>query len=393
MRPLEGTRIVDLSKVVAGPLCAQYLGDLGADVIKVEPPGVGDDTRAWLPKKQGESATFLAVNHNKRSIAVDLKTEQGRAIVHELVKRADVVIQGFGAGTAQRLHVDYDTLRTINERLIYCEISGYGRNGPMGGEPGYDVMLQAFSGMLSTIGQKDGTVARVSFSPVDMGTGMHAVSGILAALLNRSTTGKGAYVEVSLLDTAMGYMSYMAHNFWASGRVPSPQGTAHPSLCPYQAFRTQDGQIMLGVGNDRLWQRFCREAGLQAHMDAPEFATNENRVAHFDQTCDLVQARLLEDTTASWLLRLQAAGVPSAPLHTLDQALGHEQLQARGLVVSSEHATLGDVQHIAYPVAFDHQPRTPRRAPPVLGEHTREILAEIGIDDIDALLAGKIVAS
>lgn len=383
MRPLEGVRILDLSKVLAGPLCAQYLGDMGADVIKVEPPGVGDDTRAWPPMTAGESATFLAVNHNKRSLAVDLKSPKGKEVVHQLVARADVVIQGFGAGTAKRLEVDYDHLRKLNPGLIYCEISGYGRDGPMGAEPGYDVMLQAFSGMISTIGQKDGAAARVSFSPVDLGTGMHAVSGILAALLHKKNTGEGAYVEVSLLDTAMGYMSYMAHNYWASGKVPTPQGTAHPSLCPYQAFRTADGQLMLGVGNDRLWQRFCKVAGMESHVNHPDFATNAARVGNFDRTCELVQARLETDTTASWLKRLTAAGVPNSPIHTLDQALEHEQVLARNIVVSSEHPTLGAVRHVAYPVRFNNEPRAPKRPAPVLGQHTSEILAELGYDDTD----------
>lgn len=378
MRPLQGIRILDLSKVLAGPLCAQYLGDLGADVIKVEPPGSGDETRGWLPQKDGESASFMAVNHNKRGLALDLKSPEGKQIVRELVARADVVIQGFGAGTAQRLGVDYQSLRDINPSLIYCEISGYGRDGPWGQEPGYDVMLQAFSGMISTIGQKDGPQARVSFSPVDLGTGLHAVSGILAAVLHKKNTGEGGYVEVSLLDTAMGFMGYMSHNYWFSGVAPSRMGTAHPSLCPYQAFRTQDGELMLGVGNDRLWQRFCQEAGLAQYAEDPDFSTNAQRVNRFEQTCALVQQVLEQDTTQSWLSRLRRAGVPVAPLHTLDQALAHEQVKARNIVVQSRHPTVGDLRHIAYPVTFNNEPRGVSRTPPLLGQHTSEILGEIG---------------
>ncbi|HRO54644.1 MAG TPA: CoA transferase, partial [Alicycliphilus sp.] len=262
MQPLKGLKVVDLTKVLAGPLCGQYLGEYGADVIKVETVG-GDDTRRWLPQVQGESAIFVAVNHNKRSIAVDLKTQQGRDIVHRLVKDADIVLQGFGGGTAKKLGVDYETLCALNDRLIYCEISGFGRNGPLGNAPGYDVMLQAFSGMLSTMGQPEGDYARASFSPVDIGTAMNTLSGVLAAVIERGRTGKGLYLEVSLLDTALGFMTYMAQSYWQSGVNPRPMGTAHPSMVPYQAFEAQDGAIMLGAGNDAQWQRFCAVAGLQ----------------------------------------------------------------------------------------------------------------------------------
>ncbi|MCD0502206.1 CoA transferase [Bordetella petrii] len=378
MRPLEGVRVLDLSKVLAGPLCAQYLGDLGADVIKVEPPGGGDETRSWTPQREGEAAAFMAVNQNKRGIAVDMKSPEGMEIIRQLVEKSDVVIQGFASGTARKLGVDYESLKQINSRIVYCEISGYGRDGPMGNEPGYDVMLQAFSGMISTIGQRGGPAARVSFSPVDLGTGMHATSGILAGLMNRATTGEGCYVEVSLLDTAMGFMGYMASNYWFSNAVPVRMGMAHPSLCPYQAFRTQNGEVMLGVGNDRIWKKFCAEAGLVEYMEDPRFKTNADRVKNFDATCDIVQARLLSDTTESWIKRLRAAGVPISPLHTLAEALEHEQVVARGIVVESEHVRLGKIRHVAYPVSFNKAAREVRRAPPMLGEHTREILAELG---------------
>jgi formyl-CoA transferase len=378
MEPLRGIRVLDFSKVLAGPLCAQYLGDMGADVIKVEPPRKGDDTRAWPPFQGSESATFMAVNHNKRSLAIDLKTAEGQRIAHTLAKKSDVVIQGFGAGTARRLAIDYETLREHNPALVYCEISGYGRSGPLGEEPGYDVMLQAFSGIISTIGQPDGDFARVSFSLVDLGTGVHALSGILAALLHSRQTGEGALVEVSLLDTAMGYMGYLAHNYWASGVPPRRMGTAHPSLCPYQVFETRDGKIMLGVGNDRAWQRFCALAGLEDYRDDPRFATNADRVRHFDETCRLVQDRMRSDTTSSWLRCLRDAGVPAAPIHRLDEALAHEQVQARGIVVESRHPTAGAVRHIAHPVTFNGDARDVKRTPPRLGEHSLEVLREAG---------------
>jgi len=394
MNALQGIRVLDLSKVLAGPLCGQYLGELGAQVIKVEPSGHGDDTRAWLPQEQGQSATFLAVNHNKRSLAVDLKTDEGRQIVHTLAAQADVVLQGFGGGTATRLGVDYDTLAALNPRLIYCEISGYGRNGPLGQEPGYDVMLQAFSGMLSTMGAPDGKLARASFSPIDVGTGMHALSGILAALLERQKTGRGMYVEVSLLDTAMGFMGYLAQNYWRSGKRPRPMGTAHPAMTPYQVFEAADGPIMIGVGNDAQWRRFCPVAGLQDVMNAPDFATNAARVARFEQTVALVQERIATQPVAHWLHALRRAGVPCAPIHTLDQALAHPQVAARELIVQSEHPTLGTMVNIGWPVRFDNQPRRALRAPPLLGQHTDEVLLQAGYDPatIASLKARGVVA-
>lgn len=378
MLALQGIRVLDLSKVLAGPLCGQYLGELGADVVKVEPIGVGDDTRAWLPQEQGQSATFLSVNHNKRSIAVDLKTAEGQQIVQTLAAGADIVLQGFGGGTAARLGVDHDSLSARNPRLIYCEISGYGRTGPLGNEPGYDVMLQAFSGMISTMGDPAGKLARASFSPVDLGTGMHAFSGILAALIEREKTGNGVYLEVSLLDTALGFMGYMAQNYWRTGRAPARMGTAHPAMAPYQAFDAADGPLMIGVGNDAQWRRFCTVAGLDDHVDDPAFASNAARVANFARTVDLVQRRIATQPVAFWLQALRAAGVACSPIHTLDQALAHPQLEARQLVVESEHPVLGTVRNMGLPVRFRDGKRQARRAPPLLGQHTEEILREAG---------------
>lgn len=387
--PLKGVKVLDLSKVLAGPLCAQYLGEMGADVIKIEPPLTGDDTRAWLPLRNGESATFMSVNHNKRSLALDLKSEAGQQVVHRLAKNVDVVIQGFASGTAQRLRVDEKTLREINPRLVYCEISGYGRDGPLGKEPGYDVMLQAFGGIISTIGDPEGDLARVSFSPVDLGTGMHACSGILAALLHQRNTGEGSYVEVSLLDTALGYMVYMAHNFWASGKVPGPMGSAHPSLCPYKLFKTSDGQVMLGAANDRAWQRFCEVAGMSDYVDDPKFSTNAARVTNFDQTNELVQSFMLKKPTQYWIDELRRAGVPVAPINTLDKALEDEQVRARGIVTTTMHPKVGTLEHISQPVTFNRDKRGPVRTAPLLGEHTREILDQAGFSEQEVSELGR----
>lgn len=377
MQPLKGLKVIDLTKVLAGPLCGQYLGEYGADVIKVETTDFGDETRRWLPQDQGESAVFLAVNHNKRSLALDLKTAEGKKVIHELVKYADIVLQGYGGGTAKKLEVDYETLSSINPHLIYCEISGYGRTGPMGNEPGYDVMLQAFGGMLSTMGS-EGNYARASFSPVDIGTAMNGLSGVLAAVLERQQTGKGVYLEISLLDTALGFMTYMAQSYWRTGVNPKPMGTAHPSMSPYQAFDASDGTVMIGAGNDAQWKRFCAVAGLDEYVDHPDYATNAIRIKNLPKTQALVQDVIRKRTVNEWVTMLSKAKVPCAPIQNLGQALDHPQVASRGLFVHSDHTTLGPLKNIGHSVRFQNKDRKAVRPPPLHGEHSDAILYEAG---------------
>jgi crotonobetainyl-CoA:carnitine CoA-transferase CaiB-like acyl-CoA transferase len=376
--PLAGIKVLDLTKVLAGPLCAQYLGDMGADVIKVEPVGMGDETRGWPPFSHGFGAVFLSANRNKRSIAVDLKTQEGREIVHRLAREADVAMESFGTGVVERLGVDAATLRALNERLIYCSISGFGRQGPMRDAPGYDVILQAFCGVMALTGDEAGGHIRSPISPIDQMTGMHALTGILAALMARSQTGRGETVSVSLFDSAIGLMGYNLQTFFERGRQPPKCGSSHESLCPYQAFEAADGPVMIGVANDNLWRKFCAAAGLEAIVDDPRYRTNADRVAHRAQTLRLVQDAVATRSVGWWHETLSKAGVPCSPINSIEQLVAHPHTAASGMVLDYEHPSAGPLKGIAQPVRFGDEPRRTRKPPPAAGEHTDEVLGEAG---------------
>ena len=397
--PIAGLKVLDLSKVLAGPLCAQYLGDMGADVIKVETPNDGDETRQWPPFREsapGRDATgtvFLSANRNKRSIAIDLRSESGRGVAHRLAKGADVVIESFGPGVAARLGVDYKTLAAINPRLVHCSISGFGSVGPMRQGKGYDVILQAFCGMLAITGERDGPPVRSPFSPVDQATGLHALIGILAALLERERTGTGGLVEASLFDTATGFLGYFLQGFWERGTEPEKPGSGHESLCPYEAFETLDKPLILGVANDNLWRSFCEVAGLNAIVDDPRFRTNPVRVENRAETVAIVRAALAERPRDAWLEALNAKGIPCSPLHTLGELSEHPHTAASGMVYSYDHPVLGPLRTVAQPLRFDGKRTALRHPAPMHAEHGRDILREAGFDEreIDALAAGGAV--
>lgn len=394
-KPLQGVKVLDLTKVLAGPLCAQYLGEMGADIIKVEPVGTGDETRGWPPfRAPGLGAVFLSANRNKRSIAVDLKTEQGRAVVHRLATTCDIAIESFGTGVVERLGIDAATLRGLNSRLIYCSISGFGRAGPMRDAPGYDVILQAFCGVMALTGDESGGHIRSPISPIDQMTGTHALSGILALLYQRAVTGQGGIVNVSLYDTAMGLLGYNLQTFWEKGVQPAKCGSSHESLCPYQAFEAQDGPIMIGVANDNLWRKFCAVADLQEIVDHPDFRSNADRVRNRAQTLVRVQAALAGGTVAHWHETLSRAGIPCSPINSLAQLLAHPHTAASGMVLDYEHPAGGALKGIAQPVRFDGKPVKPGLPPPLLGQDTDAVLAEIGLsqDEIAALRDLRAVA-
>jgi formyl-CoA transferase/CoA:oxalate CoA-transferase len=377
-------RVLDLSRILSGPFATMIFADLGAEVIKLENPRTGDDTREWAPPYQGdESAYFLSVNRNKRGIAVDLKTEQGREIALRLADRADVVVENFRPGTAGRLGLGYDALTARNPGLIYASISGFGQTGPYASEPGYDAIAQALGGLMSVTGEADGEPVRVGNSTADLGAAMWAAIGILAALHARHTTGRGEWIDISLLDGQIASLTYLAGGYFASGEVPRRYGSAHPSIVPYQALRTHDGHLMVAVGNDALWRRFAPMIGMPELVDDSRFATNPQRVANRVELIRLIEAALAEKGSAVWAEELSRAGIPAGAINGIDAALVHPQVQAREMVLTVEHPTAGTLRMAGSPIKLSQYTATVRRPPPLLGEHTAEVLSELGYSAAD----------
>ncbi len=374
--PLAGIRVLDFSKVLAGPLCTQYLSDMGAQVIKVEPCGSGDDTRRWPPFDGSEGTVFLSANGNKRSLAVDLKAAQGREICQHMAKSIDIVVESFGPGVTARLGIDYDTLKALNPRLIYCGISGFGTVGPMQQGKGYDVVLQAFSGMISITGEPDGPPGRSPFSPVDQGTGLHAVIGILGALLQRAQSGAGMRVDASLFDTSLAFLSYFLQAFWQRGTEPVRAGSGHESLCPYQVFDTLDRPMILGVANDALWLAFCRVAAMPLLAARTEFRTNSDRVRHRVECVHEVASIMRSRTRDDWLAALSEAGIPASPVHSLGEVSAHPHTKASEMVFEYANSEGRLIKGVAQPLRFDGIRPDARACPPALGADSRDILLE-----------------
>lgn len=394
--PLEGRRVLDVTTSIAGPYCAQILAALGADVVKVERPDTGDDARAWGPPFwEGWSTMFLSANAGKRSLGVSLRDPDGREAVLRLAERADVFVQSLRPGLAGELGLGRDDVRARNPRIVYCTIGAYGREGPLALEPGYDALMQAAGGLISVTGEPGRAGVRVGASIIDQGTGMWAALGILAALTERDRTGKAPDVDVSLYETAIGYVGYHLAGYLADGTVPTGQGTRFPMVAPYQVFATGDGELLIAGGNDRLFRAICDVLELPELADDERFRTNPSRVARRDELCAILEERLATRTAAEWNQRLSAAGVPAAPVADVADIVSSPQTEALGILQELEQPDIPGLRLPALPVSFDGERPLHRSAPPAVGAHTAEVLGEAGYDDheIAALAARGVISS
>ncbi len=392
MQPLlSNLKVLDLSRVLAGPWASQILADLGADVIKVERPGQGDDTRSWGPPflkdEQGrdtaDGAYFVATNRGKRSITLDLQTAEGQALVKQLCRDADVVLENYKVGTLARLGLDYASLSAINPRLVYCSVTGFGQTGPRAAEPAYDFLIQAMGGLMSVTGERDdkpgGGPQKVGVPIVDLTTGVYAALGIVAALLRRSQTGQGEYIDVAMLDVQVGLLANQAMNFLLGGRVPRRTGTAHPNIQPQRTFACADGDIVIVVGNDGQFATLCEALGQPALAHDPRYVSNSQRVKNLDTLDPLLDAIFIREPRAHWLDLLKRAGVPAGSINTVPEVFDDPQVQHRGMLRRLPHPVAGEVPQVMNPLRFGQSQLRVDRAPALLGQHTDEVLAELGL--------------
>jgi len=388
--PLSHIRVLDLSRVLAGPWAGQNLADLGAEVIKVERPKIGDDSRAfgppWVKDQQGkdtrESAYYTAANRGKKSITLNISKPEGQAIVRELAARSDVLIENYKFGDLARYGLGYDDLAKINPRLIYCSVTGFGQTGPYREHPGYDFMIQGMGGMMSVTGEPDeapgGGPQRAGVPVADIITGMYASIAICAAIANRAETGKGQHLDLALLDSQIALMSYQNTNYFATGKPPARIGNLHPNIVPYQPFKTSDGSVILACGNDNLFRRFCDVAGCTALTEDPRFATNGKRVENRVEMTRLLQEIFAKRTTRDWVESLEAAGVPNGPINNIAQVFEEPQVKARNIKIELDHPIAGKMPLVASPMRFSGTPIEHTMAPPTLGQHTEDVLRSLG---------------
>ena len=394
LRSLDGVRVLDLSRVIAGPWCGALLADMGADVLKVEGVTDLDESRTWPPHKGGESAAYLLFNRNKRGMALDLKAPEGVEIVKKLVANSDVVIENFRTGTMESFGLSYDVLSAINPRLIYCSISAFGRTGPRKDSAGYEALMQVFSGIMSITGEPGGPPVRAGVSFLDLSTGIFTAFGIVNALLYRERTGRGQRVDGSLLETAVSLLAFHAEGYLLTGAIPKALGSGHPSLSPYRTFRCKDGQwVFIAAANDRFWGRLAPALGRAELAADPRFATNVDRVKHRAELEAILEQTIATLEREPLLKALEAAGVPATPVNTVDQVMNDPQTAARGMVDRVPHPVLGTIPVVSTPVKFSAMKAGVRKAAPLRGEHTAEVLAALGYTDeqIAALRASQVV--
>jgi len=372
---LDGIRVLDLTRALAGPYCTMFLGDLGAEVAKIEQPHVGDDTRGWGPPFVGkESAYFLAINRNKKSITIDLKSDRGVELVRRLAERADVLVENFRPGTLERLGLGERELRPLNPRLIYASLSGFGADGPMKDWPGYDLVIQAWGGFMSITGMADGEPTKVGVAIIDIVAGLMMGKAIVAALFARERTGVGQKIDTSLLEAEVSCLIPYGSDYLASGKVPGRWGNSHPNIVPYQSFKTQDGYLVVGAASEGNWRRLCQAIAMAELADDPRFAKNAQRVEHRAELIRILTTVFLKRGTAAWIELLTGAGIPCAPVNTIDQVFSAPQVLHREMLIEVEHPTAGSVRMAGLPVKFSGTPASVRLAPPLLGQHNQEVL-------------------
>ncbi|GAB5589352.1 hypothetical protein Unana1_04252 [Umbelopsis nana] len=381
--PLQGIRVLDLTRVLAGPYCTMLLGDLGADVIKVENPKNGDDTRAWGPPwaanldasdaEHPESAYFLCVNRNKKSVTVNLKAENGKQIIYDLVKHCDVLVENYLPGKLEKMGLGYEQLKKINPKLIYASITGYGQDGPYANRPGYDVMIEAEAGLMHITGERDGRPVKVGVAI----TGLYAHGAIMASIIRRATTGLGQHIDCSLLDCQVASLANIASNYLVGNQEAQRMGTSHPSIVPYQVMPTKNSFVMIGAGNDGQFAKLCKAINREDFLQDPRFKTNGDRVKHRVELIQLLEDRLTEEDTEHWLDKLNGSGIPFAPINNIEQTFHHPQVLARDMVQEVDHPRAGKINVVGIPVKYSESKPTIRLPPPVLGQHSTEILENV----------------
>ena len=388
--PLTGLRVLDLTRVLAGPTCTQMLGDLGAEVIKIERPEAGDDTRGFAPPfvpNTKESAYFVGVNRNKKSVTLDIAKPEGQAIIHKLLEHCDILVENFKVGALAKYGLGYEQLAKTHPRLIYCSITGFGQTGPYAPRPGYDALIQAMGGVMSLTGEPNGSPQKVGVPVADLFAGLYGCIGILAAVNHRNNTGQGQQIDLGMLDTHVAWLANQGMNYLATGENPPRLGNQHPNIAPYQEFPTKDGYIILAVGNDPTFERFCKAFGQEALLADPRFATNPIRVQNRQLVTDTLTPVMKSKTTAEWIDALEALKIGCGPINTLEQVFADPHVQAREMVVDMAHGSGEKVKVIANPVKLSATPPSYRSAPPVLGEHTNAVLT-----DVLKMSAGEIAA-